>query len=68
MQHTTLLVATPQVGQGTEETCLGVSSFFFIKTGCDYTRSGICTILDTWRGLRHVNANTPDGLGLDVVV
>jgi hypothetical protein len=25
--------ATPHVGQGTEDNCLGVSSFFFIRTG-----------------------------------
>jgi hypothetical protein len=45
-----------------------VSSFFFILTDCNYTRSGICAILDTCVAFLHVNANTPDGLGLDVMV
>jgi len=29
--------ATPHVGHGTEDICLGVSSFFFIRTECDNT-------------------------------
>jgi len=39
--------AAPHVGQGTEDTCSGVSSLFFMLRECNYTRSRIYTILDT---------------------
>ncbi len=36
--------ATPHVGQGTEDNCLGVSSFFFIATECDNPQPENCSI------------------------
>ena len=29
-----------------EDNCLGVSSFLFTKTGCDFAQSESCSILD----------------------
>jgi len=45
--------ATPHVGQGTEATCLDVSSFFFIRTECDCSQSRVCSISDITRPFSH---------------
>jgi hypothetical protein len=49
--------ATPHVGQGTEDNCLGVSSFFFILAECSKTQSHKRTILKTVT-ISRVIANT----------
>jgi hypothetical protein len=49
--------ATPHVGQGTEDNCLGVSSFFFILAECTKTPSHKRTILKTVT-ISRVIANT----------
>src|SRR5579859_1478330 len=40
---------TPQVGHGTEDICLGVSSFFFIGTECDNAHPRNRPVLDIVR-------------------
>jgi hypothetical protein len=40
--------ATPHVGQGTEDTCSGVSSFFFTQKECDNIELRNCPILNTF--------------------
>ena len=42
-----LPAATRHVGQATEDICLVVSSFFFIRTECDNTRLRSCPIWNT---------------------
>jgi hypothetical protein len=37
--------ATPHVGQGTEDNCLGESSLIFIKKDCDNRQPQVCAIL-----------------------
>jgi hypothetical protein len=49
--------ATPHVGQGTEDNCLGVSSFFFILAECTKTQLPNRTILRTV-AIGRVIANT----------
>jgi hypothetical protein len=39
--------ATPHVGQGTEDTCSGVSSFFFTQKECHNIEVQNCPILNT---------------------
>src|ERR1700682_166225 len=48
--------ATPHVGHGTEDNCLGVSSFFLIRTECDNTQPLNCSILNTV-GIRRSSIN-----------
>ena len=42
-----LPTATPQIGQVMEDTCLGLSSLFFMVIECDYTQSQISSNLHT---------------------
>jgi hypothetical protein len=58
--HSAAFAEDPQVGHGTAEICLGVSSLFFIKKKCyDTTRSSVqyCT-LPTKKG--NCARNVPD--------
>jgi hypothetical protein len=48
--------ATPHVGQGTEDSCLGVSSFLFTRIECDNTQPRNCSMLYTF-GIRNYSMN-----------
>jgi len=42
-----LPTGTPQVGQGTDDNCLGVISLIFIRLGCDKGHLIVCSQLHT---------------------
>ena len=46
-------MATPHVGQGTEDICSGVSSFLFIRKQCNKAERRGCPILNTLGIIRY---------------
>src|SRR5208282_4247241 len=55
--------AAPQVGQGTETNCLGVSSFLFIRAECDNTLPRNRSILNTFSICSYWHGFPPESAG-----